>query len=321
MVYMIENYKDIINDLGGEHKADLDGELAIVVLPLTAIREQDINARIMKADMFRQLTSNMANRGALESLPFCALMKSPKGYRVEMISGHHRLRAAREAGLQRIPILLDVSGLTRSKVAAKQLAHNSISGFDDKDTMKEIAKIMDDVNDMMESYVGKDILGEPEEKLNQFLNPTVDFDFKSCCFVFLPHQIENVDKLVKLLDQNGDYIGYAHIDEYKEFIKTLTQYQKYSDIKNVGAAIHAMTECALEKLSDVGYEDSDEDWVGLSAIFGGDALCKTDASIVKDTLKQMVKDKIITSKNKSEAIVYLCNMYLGKENDKAENSK
>ena len=34
-------------------------------------------------------------------------------------------------------------------MAAKQLAHNAISGFDDQSTLKEIAKMIDDVDDML----------------------------------------------------------------------------------------------------------------------------------------------------------------------------
>ena len=41
-------------------------------------------------------------------------------------------------------VILDTTGLRRSQVAAKQLAHNAISGFDDQSTLKEIAKMIDD---------------------------------------------------------------------------------------------------------------------------------------------------------------------------------
>ena len=38
------------------------------------------------------------------------------------------------------------------------MAHNAISGFDDESTLREIVKLMDNVDDMMESYIGKEIL-------------------------------------------------------------------------------------------------------------------------------------------------------------------
>ena len=62
------------------------------------IREQDINARIMKTEMQKQLTDNIKKRGQLESMPFCALTQ--EGTRVEIISGHHRIRSGKDAGLK-----------------------------------------------------------------------------------------------------------------------------------------------------------------------------------------------------------------------------
>ena len=49
----------------------------------------------MKNEMQRQLTDNIKKRGQLESLPFCALTQNET--RIEIISGHHRIRSAKEA--------------------------------------------------------------------------------------------------------------------------------------------------------------------------------------------------------------------------------
>ena len=54
--------------------------------------------------------------------------------------------------MKEIIAIVDVSGLSRSKIAAKQLAHNAISGFDDDSTLREIVKMIDDVDDMIESF-------------------------------------------------------------------------------------------------------------------------------------------------------------------------
>ena len=47
------------------------------------------------------------------------------------------------------------------------MAHNAISGFDDESTLREIVKLMDNVDDMMESYIGKEILEEPLEQFDK----------------------------------------------------------------------------------------------------------------------------------------------------------
>ena len=164
----------------------------------------------MKTEMQKQLTDNIKKRGQLESLPFCALIDG----KIEIISGHHRIRSAKDSGvLTELFVILDTTGLRRSQVAAKQLAHNAISGFDDQSTLKEIAKMIDDVDDMLESYIGKDIIGEPMAELEKLLSPKVEFDWKNVTFTFLPHQLRDLDQLVKVLGSlNPDMLGVADID-------------------------------------------------------------------------------------------------------------
>lgn len=74
----------------------------------SSLREQDLNARTMPREKFNQLVENVKRRGQLEELPYCA--ETEKG--IEIVSGHHRVRAAKNAGLETIPVLLDRSGLS-----------------------------------------------------------------------------------------------------------------------------------------------------------------------------------------------------------------
>ena len=74
---------------------DMGSGLVIAKVPIDKLKEQDINARIMKNEMQDQLTANIAKRGQLESLP---LLVNVDGV-IEIISGHHRIKSARAAGL------------------------------------------------------------------------------------------------------------------------------------------------------------------------------------------------------------------------------
>ena len=267
-----------------ESIADMGAGLIIAKVATSFLREQDINARIMKNEMQRQLTDNIKKRGQLESLPFCALTQNET--RIEIISGHHRIRSAKEAGLEYIFVILDVSGLNRSKITAKQIAHNAISGFDDQSTLKELVKMLDDVDDMIESYAGKDILKEPDAELDKYLSPTVKFDWKNVMLMFLPHQIADLDKLAEAaVKLSPDYIGLVGIEEYKPFIEALAKYQAFADVKNVGAAIHSMTRLALASMEEAGYTESTQ-WVQLSSIFGAAAVSKETAEIISSAVKK-----------------------------------
>src|SRR5437762_1667585 len=109
-----------------EKVLDLGNGLELWKVPPSALREQDVNARSMPKAMFERLSQTIGRDKRLESLPLCA--KTERG--LELISGHHRTRAATAAGLTEMFTLVDVTGLTRSQIAAKQLAHNAIEGQD-----------------------------------------------------------------------------------------------------------------------------------------------------------------------------------------------
>lgn len=285
---------------------DMGTGLIIAKVQLDKVREQDINARIMRKEMQDQLTANIKNRGQLESLP---LLVEKDGV-LEIISGHHRIKSARAAGMKEIIAIIDVSGLSRSKIASKQLAHNAISGFDDPSILREICKMLDDVDDMLESFIGKDIMEEPLEQYDKLLSPAVHFDFKNITFSFLPHQVKDMDALVKNLESSApEIIGVAPYEQCKQFIEVLARYQKFSDIRNVGAAIHSMIESVTEKMDEVGFKD-DEEWTYLTKIFGSNAIPAESAATITKAIKKAEKDGAITSKNRWQLIEMLATEYL-----------
>lgn len=273
---------------------DMGAGLVIAKVSIDKVKEQDINARIMKKEMQDQLTANIRNRGQLESLP---LLVETSGH-LEIISGHHRIKSARAAGLKEIVAIIDVSGLSRSKIASKQLAHNAISGFDDPSTLKEICKMLDDVDDMLESYIGKDLIEEPLEQYEKLISPAVHFDFKNITFSFLPHQVRDMEELVKNLEQQSpEIIGVAPFEECKKFVETLSKYQKFSDIRNIGAAIHSMIQTANEKMTEFGF-DEQEDWTYLTKVFGSNAIPADTAEVITKAIKKAEKEGLVTSKNR-----------------------
>ena len=286
--------------------ADMGSGLLIAKIKLADIREQDLNARIMKTEMQKQLTDNIKKRGQLESLPFCALIEG----RIEVISGHHRLRSAKDAGLTEVFVILDVSSLRRSQVASKQIAHNAINGFDDQSTLREIAKMIDDVDDMLESYIGKEIIGEPMAELEKLIAPKVEFAWKNVTFTFLPHQLKDLDKLLNVLGSlKPDFLGVADIDQHEEFIETVTKYQQFANVKNTGAAIHAMIRATEQIFEDVHYDDSEE-WGELTSLLGTPAIPKEAAEIIKEAVDKMTKEGTVGAKNKWQVLEYWAADYL-----------
>ena len=301
----LEEAKRRAEERGVEFVTDLGTDLYVAIVPINELREQDINARIMDDAKFKQLVNNIKKRGMVESLPFCAY--TPKG--IEIVSGHHRVKASREAGVKQLPVLLDMSGLNRSQIAAKQLAHNAISGIDDQNTLREIAKIITDVDDMLESAIDKEIFKEQKAEIERLSTPAVDIDWKTVQFTFLPHQIHDLDKLIEKT-QSVEIEGVASKEQFKPFVEALEKTQKFEDVKSVGTAVYLMTKAALERLGEGGYGEEDMDFVHLTKIFGGSAVPKEYADVISEAVKKMEKSGEINTKKKWEAIAAWAAKYL-----------
>lgn len=255
--------------------AELDDGICLAKVKVNDMKEQDLNARIMDDEKFGQLVQNIWKRGTLEQLPYCAL--TDKG--IEIVSGHHRTRAAREAGLKEINILLDRSDLSRSSIAAKQLAHNAIEGVDDKDTLKKIAMLITDVDDMLESAIDEEFFRNAEQEAMRMPVPQIDFEWKTVQFSFLPHQLEDLQRLCDETSK-ADFEGVADIKHFTPFVEALRSTQKFADVKNVGAAIHLMTKNALNE------EDEGEYDTALS-VFGRGIIPRDVAGRLKETIKEL----------------------------------
>ncbi len=282
---------------------DMGHGLIIAKVPIKSVKEQDINARIMKDDMQSLLTENITKRGQLESLPLLA----DKDGKLEIVSGHHRVKSAKAAGIDELISIIDVSGLTRSQIAAKQLAHNAIEGFDDESTLKEICKAITDVDDMIESAMPKEYFNEIQHEVESLATPAVDFNFKTVTFTFLPHQIKELDDVVKKIP-SSEYLGYTDIDQFKGFADAVEKTKKFENIKAVGTAIHQMIKLTEEHYSDY---DENEDWLPLVSLFGGGAISAENADVVRRAIKKAKDEEVITDKSKSELIIKLCKEYLG----------
>ena len=286
--------------------AEISKDLWFCTADISLLKEQDINARIMKDNMFRQLTANIKKRGQLESVPFCCLTKDDK---IEIVSGHHRVKASKMAGLKEIPILLDTSGLTRSQIAAKQLAHNSISGFDDPDILREISKIINNVDDMLESFMEQQFI-EPQETLPPLVHIKSDVDWKQISLVLLDNEIEDFNLFLKQLEQSPKEVWAADVRSFDDFCVALKKTQKVQDVKNVSAGVSAMTRICNRYFNENGYEKG-RNYVSVSKILGGATCSKEAGETIKEAVTRMVKNKEANSR--WEAMELLARRYLDGE--------
>ena len=161
-------------------RMELGEGLEIWKVLLADIHEQDVNARAMSQQAFLQLTETIKKTKRLESLPLCVLKDS----RIEVVSGHHRTRAARKAQMKEIWILIDVTDMPRDFIVAKQLAHNSIQGEDNPDLLAKLFGEIGDSEARIEAFIETDMAILDTDVRLSSREPDVVFETKIVSLLF-----------------------------------------------------------------------------------------------------------------------------------------
>jgi hypothetical protein len=234
--------------------ADLGNGLIIESIAATSLREQNVNARAMHESTFGRLVENIRQRGALESLPYCS---QPNGEGpVDIISGHHRVRASIRAGLEDIHVLVDRNPMTRSTLTAKQLAHNALSGMDDVEVLRQMLATIDTPDDLLLSGVDEDMLNQTDADAMLLFTPRLDFDWKTVSLAFLSHQLTDFDKLLDALENRQDLIGTADVSQFEDFVRSVTKFARIHNVRSAGTAVALLTRIARREVERHGRNGS-----------------------------------------------------------------
>lgn len=237
-----------------ERKLELSPDMAIWIVPLDNITERDKNARVMEPDKFKQLIENIADEGMLESLP---LVHKTGEDTFEIISGHHRVRAARVAKMVTIPVIAIERDMTESEIASKQLSHNAISGYDDKDLLNEIYASIEDL-----SWRIKTALTDEELKIEEpnvpLLDIDIEFGYETIYILFTKPQVDRFTDMVERLDEDGQkYL--ADYREFREFRDTVQDVSERYNIRNIAGIMSKIVELAEERLEELGEEEAKDE--------------------------------------------------------------
>jgi len=206
------------------------------------------NARYMTAQQFRRLVENIKRDGALTSVPFAMR----RGEKYLILSGNHRVRAAREAGLKEIVILYTDKQLSRQEQVAVQLSHNAIVGQDDLAVLREL---YDEITDVaLKAYSGLDdeALGRMEPPKLEPLSEA-DLEYRVVSIVFLPEEIERAEALFdRALERaGGSRVWLARRADYERFLDAVTAAKDARRIKNTATAFMLVLDLAERHLEEL----------------------------------------------------------------------
>jgi len=270
-----------------ERLLDLGAGLELWRVPIDELIEQDVNARAMAKGMFDRLAGTVGRDQRLESLPLCAL--TARG--VEIVSGHHRTRAARQAGLTEIHAIVDTTGLTSDQIKAKQLAHNRIQGEDNEELVKRIYESIGDVEKRLDTYIDPAALNLSLPKVSVG-SIDLGLEHRSALIVFLPTEKDRFDRALEQLRPflTGDIetVYLAERTQFEAFQSLTRRIGREYDIRSVGTTLAKVADIVLESLGEPPPES--EGVVAARDVFGGALMPEEVAATVRRALDKASGD-------------------------------
>ena len=215
------------------------------------LREQTKNARFMSARKFDRLSETIAKDQRLESLPLCSPLsgKDNDGCHFEIISGHHRTRAARSAGVGTIVIMSFDDQQSPDKIKAAQLAHNSIAGEDDAQILSEIYNEILDIEARLESAITNEDMDfvMSDVKVDEI---SLQCDWEILNIVFLPKQADEFDELIEIIMKDPCRGVYAeNVAAFEDFAECLRVISGDANTRNMGGIMTMLAKYAKDLMS------------------------------------------------------------------------
>lgn len=225
----------------------------VTKMKLADLEKQETNARFMSNTMFSNLVANLRRDGALTSVPL--VRPTETGFKI--LSGHHRVAAAIEAGIEESEVMVLDEEITRDQEIALVLSHNSLSGEDDPSTLLRLYEEMEDIE--WQDYSGlddatlemlEDVTTEPLGEAN--------LDYRTITLVFLPHELERAETALEDVKKTSatENLWAASIQQADDVLHALESVALAHGIQNTAVAMLGMI-----SVFERHYADLTEAWL------------------------------------------------------------
>jgi hypothetical protein len=230
--------KELLDKLNEQLK-DM-GMLTLAIANPKDCISQEKNARYMDEETMKILVDNTKKTGALESVP---LVTS----KLEIISGHQRVEAAKRAKVNKILVLV-YDPETREELVSKQLAHNALVGRDDTDALVGMYGEIQALELQIASGLAKEI-----KKLERAGVGATKGTYKEFTILFLPEDEGLTDEAIEtvttqFLTAGQNSVRLTSMRYYERFAKAIRKIKRVENIKMNGVAVLRLVELAEQKM-------------------------------------------------------------------------
>lgn len=214
--------------------ATLFGSTAeLEIVEPTSLQLLKTNAHYFKKEKFTQLVENVRNDQRLSSMPLCHRVE--KG--LEVLSGNHRVKAAIEAKIPKILVMVLTESLSESRKVAIQLSHNELVGEDDESILAELWQKIDGIKEQLYTGLSSDKLKDLEKiKLVTFTTPAIGV--KTVSFNFAVPDFEHLEEVTEQISAKPAHSKYvADMEDFTEFVAAIRKIKNSENIKNGALAV------------------------------------------------------------------------------------
>lgn len=205
------------------------------------------NARVLKKDVFQQLTANIAADKRLSSVPLCWRMADGK---LEVLSGNHRVQAAIQAGLAHVLVMVIEEDLSKAQQIAIQLSHNALVGSDDPTILAELWAAIDNIESKLYAGLSSDEV-ERLEKIELVGFSTPQVCTRTMTFAFVDSEVERFSAVLEQLEAlPAKEMHIADLHQFDRFFDLLEGVKKSFDVRNSSLAMLKLMDIAEAALRE-----------------------------------------------------------------------
>jgi len=204
------------------------------------IVESPMNAQVMKETHFKRLVNNIKKDGTLTS---AVLLMKQDGNKLMCISGHHRIKAAKIAGIKEVPAMV-INEISESNRIRLQLSHNDIHGEPNENLLMVLQQRLN-IEDLQLVEVMEGIIKEQE---------TFEIEKQEFYHTVITLLEPNHKKLTEILetinDKQFDSLAMISPEDYEKLKEVLTIAFK-KGYKSPGQAFRKFLDMAEENMKNL----------------------------------------------------------------------
>lgn len=205
------------------------------------------NARYMEQTTFNQLVDNIRRDGELSSVPFTIRIEEGKDKgKYEVISGNHRVKAAKMAGLSQLTVMyVPQSQISNDEKRAIQLSHNSITGQDDLEILRQLVDEIQNTDYKEYAHIDESVFEELDSYDYSVIQPK--HDVVGFNFIFFDSDKDVLEEVLLAVEESigkDEEVVLFPKASLEGFQKIVSEVQKKFTIKSFGNTVLKMAEIA-----------------------------------------------------------------------------